>query len=85
MIGMLVLVFFPFLYGIALSFTGSTLYNSDKSILENWIGIENYVDILSDFSVVKKAEGGLVVSTIRIFTGPCCSQLSGRFPMLPSA
>ncbi len=47
MIGMIVLVFFPFLYGITLSFTGSTLYNTDKPITEIWIGLQNYKDILT--------------------------------------
>ncbi len=60
MIGMLVLVFFPFFYGITLSFTGSTLYNSDKSIPEIWIGLKNYVEILGDFSIVKRTAEGVV-------------------------
>jgi arabinogalactan oligomer / maltooligosaccharide transport system permease protein len=60
MLGMLVLVFFPFFYGIALSFTGSTLYNTDKSIPEIWTGLKNYIDILGDFSIVKHTAEGLV-------------------------
>ncbi len=39
MIGMLVLVFFPFFYGIALSFTNANIYNTGKSILETWVGL----------------------------------------------
>ena len=31
MIGMLLLVFFPFFYGIALSFTNANIYNTDKT------------------------------------------------------
>jgi len=58
-LAMLVLVFFPFAYGIALSFTGSTLYNEDQPLLEKWTGFDNYVDILGDTAVLKKtAEGG---------------------------
>ncbi len=53
MLGMLVLVFFPFFYGVALSFTDSNIYNTDKSIREIWIGLDNYGDILGDFHVVE--------------------------------
>ena len=60
MIGMLVLVFFPFIYGIVLSFTGSTLYNTNKSIPEIWVGFQNYKDILGDFEFVKRTSEGLV-------------------------
>jgi arabinogalactan oligomer/maltooligosaccharide transport system permease protein len=60
MIGMLVLVFFPFFYGIALSFTGSTLYNTDKPITEIWVNLANYKDILGDFSIVHKTDQGRV-------------------------
>lgn len=52
MIGMLLLVFFPFIYGITLSFTNSNLYNTDKSIGETWIGIKNYVEVLGDVSTI---------------------------------
>ncbi|MFY9821117.1 MAG: sugar ABC transporter permease [Thermoanaerobaculia bacterium] len=60
MIGMLVLVFFPFFYGIALSFTNSNLFNTAKPITETWVGANNYVDILSDFKVTKKTAEGRV-------------------------
>ena len=43
LIGMVVLVFFPFLYGIALSFTNANIYNTDKPIAEIWVGLDNYV------------------------------------------
>lgn len=62
MIGMLVLVFFPFIYGIAMSFTDANLYNSDKPITDVWIGLKNYVDILGDFSIIQKGDTGLVVN-----------------------
>ncbi len=60
MIGMLVLVFFPFIYGIVLSFTGSTLYNTNKPITEIWVGFDNYKDILGDFGFAKRTPEGLV-------------------------
>jgi arabinogalactan oligomer/maltooligosaccharide transport system permease protein len=60
MIGMLLLVFFPFFYGITLSFTDSSLYNTDKSIREIWVGVKNYVDILGDFSIVRHTDSGIV-------------------------
>lgn len=60
MIGMLLLVFFPFFYGIALSFTNANIYNSDKSIYETWVGLQNYVDIVSDFGVAKRTAEGAV-------------------------
>jgi arabinogalactan oligomer / maltooligosaccharide transport system permease protein len=60
LIGMLFLVFFPFFYGVALSFTNANLYNTDKSIFETWTGLANYVDIISDFHVVKRTAEGLV-------------------------
>jgi arabinogalactan oligomer/maltooligosaccharide transport system permease protein len=59
-IGMLVLVFFPFFYGIVLSFTNSNLYNASKPITETWVGLQNYADILSDFGVAKRTAEGLV-------------------------
>ncbi len=58
MLGMVLLVFFPFAYGITLSFTDSTLYNTDKTMLEKWVGLANYGEILRDVSVVKKTEAG---------------------------
>ncbi len=49
MIGMLVLVFFPFLYGITLSFTEQTIFNTNLPFSDLWVGVQNYVDILGDF------------------------------------
>ncbi len=60
MLAMLVLVFFPFFYGIALSFTNQTIYNTDKSIPELWVGLSNFKDILTDFHVVTKTAEGWV-------------------------
>ena len=57
---MLVLVFFPFLYGIALSFTNPNIYNVDKPLCEIWIGVDNYLEILSDIKVVEETPDGLV-------------------------
>ena len=37
MIAMILLVFFPFLYGMTLAFTNANIYNTDKSVLEIWI------------------------------------------------
>lgn len=67
MIGMIVLVFFPFIYGIALSFTDSTLYNTNKPITELWAGLHNYVEILGDFSMVKRTAGGIVVNYLNFY------------------
>lgn len=58
MVGMLVLVFFPFFYGIALSFTDSTLYNSGQPFAELWVGLRNYVEILGDFAIAKRETDG---------------------------
>jgi arabinogalactan oligomer/maltooligosaccharide transport system permease protein len=60
MLAMLVLVFFPFFYGLALSFTNANIYNTDKSILETWVGLSNYVDILTDFHLQKPTLEGRV-------------------------
>lgn len=48
MIGMLALVFFPFAYGVMLSFTNTTLFNEGASLSERWVGLRNYYDILGD-------------------------------------
>jgi arabinogalactan oligomer/maltooligosaccharide transport system permease protein len=63
MIGMALLVFFPFGYGITLSFTDSTLYNANKSIAETWVGLQNYSDIIFNFDVIAKtADGGWAIN-----------------------
>ncbi|MFL5348303.1 MAG: carbohydrate ABC transporter permease [Hyalangium sp.] len=61
MIGMVVLVFFPFFYGITLSFTDANLYNTSLPLSEIWIGLRNYVEILGDFNVAHRGEGGVWV------------------------
>jgi arabinogalactan oligomer/maltooligosaccharide transport system permease protein len=58
MIGMLLLVFFPFLYGVALSFTGQTIYNVNEPLSAIWTGLDNYKEILGDFSVIKETATG---------------------------
>ncbi|HTN53099.1 MAG TPA: sugar ABC transporter permease [Anaeromyxobacter sp.] len=58
MVGMLVLVFFPFFYGILISFTGQTIYNTSAPLTEIWNGLHNYASILGDFSIVHRAEDG---------------------------
>ncbi|HMM33620.1 MAG TPA: sugar ABC transporter permease [Thermoanaerobaculia bacterium] len=61
MVGMVLLVFFPFVYGIVLSFTDQTIYNSNAPLTEIWVGFKNYVSILSDFRIAQTAaDGGLV-------------------------
>ena len=60
LIGMLLLVFFPFFYGIVISFTNANIYNTAKSAAETWVGVANYIDILSDFRVMKHTAEGLV-------------------------
>jgi arabinogalactan oligomer/maltooligosaccharide transport system permease protein len=60
MIGMLVLVFFPFAYGVALSFTDTTLFNESLGFHERWIGFENYLNILTDFNLYESTADGLV-------------------------
>ena len=61
-IGMLVLVFFPFSYGITLSFTDQNLYNTNKPITEIWVGLQNYAAILGDFQVTKPSATGFVIN-----------------------
>ena len=60
LLGMLVLVFFPFSYGILLSFTNQNIYNTDAAISEIWIGLQNYQEILTDFAVFKVTPEGRV-------------------------
>lgn len=58
MVGMLVLVFFPFAYGITLSFTGQTIFNTNQPLTELFVGLQNYRDILGDFDVVRHTAEG---------------------------
>jgi arabinogalactan oligomer/maltooligosaccharide transport system permease protein len=56
---MLLLVFFPFLYGLVLSFTNANIYNTDKSVFDLWIGLDNFVEILRDVHVAHRTSEGL--------------------------
>jgi arabinogalactan oligomer/maltooligosaccharide transport system permease protein len=58
MLGMTLLVFFPFLYGITLSFTDANLYNSNQSIAETWSGLANYAEVLSGLNLVRHTDSG---------------------------
>ena len=60
MIGMLVLVFFPFFYGIGLAFTDTTLFNEATPFRERWIGLDNFIAILGDFNIVTRSAEGTV-------------------------
>jgi arabinogalactan oligomer/maltooligosaccharide transport system permease protein len=60
MIGMLVLVFFPFLYGITLAFTDTTLFNEALPFSERWIGWDNFVTILGDFNLYERSGERLI-------------------------
>ena len=62
MVGMLVLVFFPFLYGITLSFTGQTIFNTNLPLSDLWVGVQNYVDIIGDTAVAKHTASGWVIN-----------------------
>ena len=59
LLGMLCLVFFPFFYSVALSFTNSNIYNTDKSVYDTWTGLQNYAAILTDFQIAKRTPEGL--------------------------
>jgi arabinogalactan oligomer / maltooligosaccharide transport system permease protein len=61
MVGMVVLVFFPFFYGITLSFTDSNLYNTARPLSDIWVGLRNYVEILGDFNIARRAQDGSLV------------------------
>ncbi len=60
MVAMVVLVFFPFSYGIALSFTNANIYNTDQGIAETWIGLQNFTEILTDWKLVENTPEGRV-------------------------
>lgn len=60
LIGMLTLVFFPFLYGISLAFTDTTLFNESLPFWERWIGWDNFVNILGDFNLFERGPEGLI-------------------------
>jgi arabinogalactan oligomer/maltooligosaccharide transport system permease protein len=62
MIGMLVLVFFPFFYGIGLAFTDTTLFNESTPFRERWVGLGNFLQILGDFNIVTQSAEGTTVN-----------------------
>jgi arabinogalactan oligomer/maltooligosaccharide transport system permease protein len=66
-VGMVVLVFFPFFYGITLSFTDANLYNTNQALPDIWIGLRNYAEILLDFDVIHRGEGGAWVINYQNF------------------
>ena len=68
MVGMVVLVFFPFFYGIAISFTDQNIYNTSRPLADIWVGLRNYGDILGDFSVARRAgDGSLVFNYLNFY------------------
>jgi arabinogalactan oligomer/maltooligosaccharide transport system permease protein len=66
-LGMMVLVFYPFSYGIALSFTDSNIYNTNRHLTEIWVGLRNYLDILGDFAFARRGEGGFVFNYLNFY------------------
>jgi arabinogalactan oligomer/maltooligosaccharide transport system permease protein len=60
MIGMLVLVFFPFSYGITLAFTDTTLFNESLPFLDRLIGWDNFKAILGDFNIYQETADGFI-------------------------
>ena len=61
LIGTTVLVFFPFFYGVVLSFTDSNIYNTSAPLTELWVGLKNYAAILGDFGIARRGEDGALV------------------------
>jgi arabinogalactan oligomer/maltooligosaccharide transport system permease protein len=59
-LGMLVLVFFPFAYGIALSFTDTTLFNEFLPFQDRLIGLGNFKAILGDFNLYERTADGII-------------------------
>jgi len=60
MIGMLVLVFFPFSYGITLAFTDTTLFNESLPFMDRLIGWGNFRSILGDFNIYQDTAEGII-------------------------
>jgi arabinogalactan oligomer/maltooligosaccharide transport system permease protein len=59
LIGMLILVFFPFAYGIILSFTDTTLFNESLPFQDRLIGWGNFKAILGDFNLYERSADGV--------------------------
>jgi arabinogalactan oligomer/maltooligosaccharide transport system permease protein len=67
-VGTLVLVFFPFFYGIVLSFTDSNIYNTNLPLSELWVGFKNYLSIIGDFGIARRgADGSLVFNYLNFY------------------
>jgi arabinogalactan oligomer / maltooligosaccharide transport system permease protein len=62
LLAMLVLVFFPFIYGTLLSFTSQTLYNLNEPLYAVWAGFDNYLKILTDFDLTTTTAGNRSVN-----------------------
>jgi len=60
MIGMLMLVFFPFAYGITLAFTDTTLFNEFLPFQDRLIGFANFKTILGDFNLYERTADGII-------------------------
>ncbi|MGC4001513.1 MAG: sugar ABC transporter permease [Anaeromyxobacter sp.] len=58
MVGVTLLVFFPFFYGVTLSFTSSDLHTVHASPFDIWIGLRNYATILGDWQVATITPAG---------------------------
>jgi arabinogalactan oligomer/maltooligosaccharide transport system permease protein len=58
MLGMLLLVFFPFIFGVVLSFTSQNVYTVNAPLREIWVGLDNYRDILGDFTIIRHTAEG---------------------------
>jgi arabinogalactan oligomer/maltooligosaccharide transport system permease protein len=68
MVGVTILVFFPFIYGIAIGFTDQNIYNTSRPLTEIWVGLRNYRDILLDFGMFRRnAEGGIVFNYLNFY------------------
>jgi arabinogalactan oligomer/maltooligosaccharide transport system permease protein len=61
LVTMLILVYFPFFYGITLSFTNANIYNTDQPITELWVGFDNFREILGDTDLVRETPEGRVI------------------------
>ncbi len=59
---MMVLVFFPFFYGVTLSFTEQTVLNVSEPLADLFVGLKNYIDILGDFDVFRTTADGSVIN-----------------------
>ncbi len=60
-LAMMVLVFFPFFYGVTLSFTEQTVLNVSEPLTDLFVGLKNYIDILGDFDVFQSTADGSVI------------------------